>query len=236
MLHYYARSHLHVDPQFSGCMGSLGTMRTNGALPGICVYTSKLDVVVDLPVCAAHSVRTHCCDPTQQAKAQLDEKLTAVWQSYQQGLCIWNFPSCDGSQLLPPASVFDACSAERTAASCAGDEPAAGAAGAAAAGACPASAAAAAAAVGGPCGQEGASSFKGAGQGLWARLHSVYFRDTEKRVPRWDGWDGCGAPARLLCPSFAWAPGCQQTAAAAHRELLVYHVVLPCTSTTCCTC
>lgn len=76
------------------------------------------------------------------------------------------FPPGDGSQVLPPASVFAACSAEQR----------------------PAAAAGAVAAGGDGAQTEAASgeraSFAGAGDGLWQRLHAIYFRDANKTLAR----------------------------------------------------
>lgn len=92
-----------------------------------------------------------------QAKAQLTERLNACWQEYQHRFGGRNFPRGDGRQLLPTDAVFAACSAEPGAAG-AGLRQARG---------------------GG-----GSSSYAGAGSGLYPHLHSIYFQDAGKRVPR----------------------------------------------------
>jgi hypothetical protein len=96
-----------------------------------------------------------------QAKTELMRQLSARWQSYQRALSGKGFPQGDGQQLLPSPAVFAACSAERS------------------------TAAAGASAADGSNGSSSISSFEGAGSGLWPYLHSVYFQDTDRKVPRW---------------------------------------------------
>jgi hypothetical protein len=100
--------------------------------------------------------------PFLQAKMVLCQQLDGCWQEYQHAMQGCGFPAGDKQQLLPSAAVFTACSAEQHAAT---GEPAA-----------------AAGAVVAVAGRNG--SWQGAGDGLWPFLHSVYFQDRDKRLPR----------------------------------------------------
>jgi hypothetical protein len=107
-----------------------------------------------------------------QAKVVLSQQLDGCWQQYQHAMQGCGFPAGDGQQLLPSAAIFAACSAEQHAAA---GRPAAAAGDAAAA-------------------ASSSGSWQGAGDGLWPYLHSFYFQDRGKRLPRWV-LDGDGASA-----------------------------------------
>jgi hypothetical protein len=93
--------------------------------------------------------------PSLQAKLVLCQQLDSCWQQYQQAMQGCRFPTGDGKQLLPPAAVFAACSAEKHTAA------------------------------GGPAAAAGSNgSWTGAGVGLWYFLHSIYFQDRDKKLPR----------------------------------------------------